>query len=646
MGKLNYFNYCALAILVVLIIAVMARHMLSGRRNRYFWNLLLVITCATICDILAVNLDNNDVIGNLAQKYIAHSAYLVMINLSVPVYVIYLAGLTDTLYKIRDNMWTQLLLAFPYLCDFVLILTNPYTGKIFYFDKSGQYTRGELHPLMYIIMAFYIGVGVVYALRCFRFFTRSQFWAMVTVFPIMIAALGIQLIYPQLRIELFAHAVGILLLLFMVQKPEERTNPVTGFGRDSAYAVDVEQALYNNRKIQILLVNVTNYKSLRDILGYVSMNKLMHTVAENIVSLCKAALPKADPYYLGRGKFCLVVGKENFERVPDAAKAINEMLKEEIHQQDMDINLQSCICIVRCPEDFHDFQSLYAFSNEFEEYGKSGETGRIIQAEEILNDGRYIIKDIEGIIDNAMNKEGMEVYYQPIYSVERKRFVSAEALLRLNDQEYGHISPELFIPVAEKSGVIHKIGSFVLEEVCRFIASDEFKELDMEYIEVNLSVAQCMRSNLAKEIIALLEKYQIDPSKINLEITETAASHSQNIMAENIRILGDAGLHFSLDDFGTGYSNVSRMVSMPLNLVKLDKSLTEIENNPKMQSVVRNTVNMVKDMDMKIVVEGIEDEKTAKIFSDLKCDYIQGFYYSKPLTKTEFVTFVREANKG
>ncbi|MBR1771888.1 MAG: EAL domain-containing protein [Lachnospiraceae bacterium] len=643
MSKINYFNYCALAIMFVLDTVVLSRHIINGRKNRYFWNLLLVITFASVCDILAVNLDNGTT-PSIVEKYVAHCAYLVMINLSVPVYVLYLACLTDTLYKIRDHIWSQLLLALPYLTAFLLIVTTPCTHLVFYIDGAYRYTRGTLYIVLYIVSAFYMFVGIAYMTRCYRFFSKGQFYAMAAVFPILIIALGVQITFPRMRIEMFAHAVGILVLMFMVQKPEERINPITGFGRDSAYAMDIEQSLYNNRRLRILLVYVTNYKALRDVLGYQSMNHLMHTVSEKIRALCKAELPKAEPYYLGRGKFCLVVGKENFDRIDSAAKALDELLKEEIHQQDMDINLQMNLCIVRCPEDFNDFQSIYAFSNEFEEYGKNGRAGRIVQAEELLNDGRYIIKDIEGIIDNAMSKERMAVYYQPIYSVKEKRFVSAEALLRLNDEEYGHISPELFIPVAEKSGVIHQIGSFVLEEVCRFIASDDFKELNMEYVEVNLSVAQCMRSNLAKEIIFLLERYKIRPEQINLEITETAASTSQNIMAENIRILSEAGLNFSLDDFGTGYSNIHRMTQLPLNIVKLDKTFTDFKNNEKLLSVVRNTVKMVKEMGMKIVVEGIEDEEVAKVFSDLECDYIQGFYYAKPLTKQDFVEFVRAAN--
>lgn len=642
MIKINAFNYCALAVMGVILLSVAARNMLKGRRNRYFWNLLLVVTCAIVFDILAVYLDNIADTG-LVQRYITHCGYLIMCSLAIPTYVIYLACLTDTMYRLRDNFFLQFLLAFPYIGLFGLVATTPYTHQVFYIDSFYRYVRGPMYILLYYVAAFYIAIGVIYTLRCNRLFAAGQFIAMLTVFPVLVAALIVQIIYPEMRIEMFAHAIGILFLLFMVQKPEERTNPATGFGRDSAYAADIEQAVRNQKQIQIILINVMNYKALRDILGYESMRRLMEHVSGKILALCKTKLPKADPYYLDRGRFCLVVGKENFKRVETASHALSLMLQEEIVQQNMNINLQVNICIIRCPEDLNDFQSIYSFSNEFEEYEK---TGRVVTAEEVLKDGRYIIKDIEDIINNAMDKEGMAVYYQPIYSVEEKRFVSAEALLRLNDEEYGHISPELFIPVAEKNGVIHRIGSFVLEEVCRFIASDEFKKLGIEYIEVNLSVAQCMRNDLAKEVLGLLEKYQVKPSQINLEITETAASNSQNIMAENIRILTEAGIPFSLDDFGTGYSNIRRMTTMPLEIVKLDKTFTDLEDNPKLESVVRNSVKMIKDMGMKIVVEGIEDEELAKLFSDLHCDYIQGFYYSKPLTKDDFVAFVQKENKA
>lgn len=639
MEKLNYFNYCAFGIMIVVIITILSRRMLKGRRNRYFWNLIMITLVTTVFDIIAVALDNGPD-ANVMEKYVAHAGYLIVHCLSAPVYVIYLACLTDKLHEWKDSLGIQVAIAIPYAVEFVLLICSIKNHLMFYVDITNRYVRGPWYPVLYICSFFYIGVGVVYALRCRKCFAKGQFVSMFFIFPILIVALGVQLAYPALRVEMFSHALGVLFLLLMVQRPEERTNAVTGFGSSTAFATDIEQAVMNKKPIHIMLLNIVNYKSIRDILGYESTQRLMRAASGTISEYLNAELRRADPYYLGRGRFCLIIGKEDFKKTEAAADSLSTIFKEDVMMQDMDINLVMNVCIIRCPEDMKNFQEIWAFCNEFEEYGQAGS---VMYAKDILQDGRYIIKDIEDIIENAVNNDRMAVYYQPIYSVSDGAFHSAEALLRLDDEEYGRISPELFIPVAEKNGVIHRIGYFVLEEVCKFIASDEYKELGLEYIEVNLSVAQCMRSKLAGEILELMEKYHIRPEQINLEITETAAVNSQNIMSENICKLREAGVPFSLDDYGTGYSNIRRVATMPFELIKLDKTFTDLEDNEKLKVVVRNTVRMIKEMNMKIVVEGIETKHLVDVFSEMQCDYIQGYYFSKPLSRENFVRFIRQS---
>ncbi|MDE5864991.1 MAG: EAL domain-containing protein, partial [Lachnospiraceae bacterium] len=158
---------------------------------------------------------------------------------------------------------------------------------------------------------------------------------------------------------------------------------------------------------------------------------------------------------------------------------------------------------------------------------------------------------------------------------------------------------------------------------------------------INLSVVQCMRSDLADQVMDILKRFRIRPEQVNLEITETAASYSQKALIQNLNVLSEAGSSFSLDDFGTGYSNMIRIASLPFHIVKLDKSFVGGEANSKLLIMLRNTIKMFKAMNMKIVVEGVETEDMVKQFSDMECEYIQGYYYSKPLPKDEFVTFIR-----
>ena len=283
-----------------------------------------------------------------------------------------------------------------------------------------------------------------------------------------------------------------------------------------------------------------------------------------------------------------------------------------------------------------------ARENNQDSYYTSDLKDDIIYAADIIAQNGFEIKgSIDSIINEALKKGRFELHYQPIYSTKQKRFHSAEVLIRLCDEKYGYISPDLFIPAAEKSGAIYQIGMFVFEEACRFIKSKTFKELGLDYIEINLSVAQCMQDNLANDLLDILHKYDVSAEKINLEITETAVESSYDVIMRNLNTLAQEGITFSLDDYGTGFSNIQRIITMPLSIVKLDKSFIDEISNPNYRAIVTNTIRMLKELDLKILSEGVEQEGQLGFLNEQKCDYIQGYYFSKPLPEEEFVTFMR-----
>ena len=141
-----------------------------------------------------------------------------------------------------------------------------------------------------------------------------------------------------------------------------------------------------------------------------------------------------------------------------------------------------------------------------------------------------------------------------------------------------------------------------------------------------------------------MRKYDVPPEKINFEITETAVENSLDIMVENLNLLSKEGITFSLDDYGTGYSNIKRIITLPLSIAKLDKSFIDEIHDPDHQVIVTNTVKMLKELNLKIVSEGVETESQLQFLNELGCDYIQGYYFSKPLPEEEFVSFIKEHN--
>ena len=226
--------------------------------------------------------------------------------------------------------------------------------------------------------------------------------------------------------------------------------------------------------------------------------------------------------------------------------------------------------------------------------------------------------------------------------------LSSVMLGNMNDPEFGNIPPSMFITQAERTNQIHIIGDFVLEKVCEFIGSKEGQSLNLDYIEVNMSVVQCFETDLIMKIRDWLEKYNIKPSQLRLEITENAASFNPLIVERNIRGLNNMGINFSLDDYGTGFSNIKKVISLPFDIVKLNKAFIDEIENPNTESLVHDTIHMLKALGKQILIEGIESEERAQMFIELKCDnveacdYLQGFYFSKPLPQSEFVKFIKK----
>ena len=637
LDKINYFNFCSVILFVILIVSTFARKMTRGKTNHIFIILAFVALGSACFDCLAVLMDNEEV-KNLTLRHILHTGYLFFHNLTTPVYIIYLISLTDTWHKIYKNKRLQVLLAVPFLVVVALLVVNGFNGSLFYFDENGVYTRGHLFILMYVAAAVYLTFGIIYLYKYRNLFVRSRYIVLMSMFPLMIAAVAIQLVLPFHLFEMLMNAICLLFISMMIQRPEEMIDTVTGLRKFSAYADDMKRGFKNEKPVDIVLVNVSNFNSIQEILEYDSVNELLQYLADRLLKL----RVNADLYYLDRGRFRVVIDRRHSDETEKIAEMVNELFKKNCVLREMEINIVAHVCIAHCPEEIADFKTLIAFGLDFHQ--RAVYTGNVIYASALIKEKRYdLMRNIDTIIENAIVNNKFKVYYQPIYSVEKQKFTSAEALLRLIDDKYGFISPEIFIPAAEKSGAIHRIGAYVLEEVCRFISSEEYAELELEYIEINLSVAQCMHNTLVEQVLCILNRYNITPDQINLEITETAADNVQSTMIENITQLSQKGISFSLDDFGTGYSNIRRVASLPLKIVKLDKSFAITENNPKMLIVLQNTVKMLKAMNIEIVVEGIETAELAKQFSDMKCEYIQGYYYSKPIPQQEFVEFIKKS---
>ena len=201
--------------------------------------------------------------------------------------------------------------------------------------------------------------------------------------------------------------------------------------------------------------------------------------------------------------------------------------------------------------------------------------------------------------------------------------------------------------MAEKTGLVEQIGVRILEKVCEMLSEHPITESGVEYIEVNLSVAQCENKWLADDLSGIIEKYDVSPQLLNLEITETSTIRYRDTVIRNMEKLKQIGFTFSLDDFGTGESNLNYIVDMPVDIIKFDRTMTQdYFKNDKTKLVMNSVVDMIRNMDLRIVAEGIEDKDQLGAMQKIGVDYIQGYYFSKPIPLHEFLPFIHKRNAG
>lgn len=642
MQKILYFDYCAFIVLCIILVIVILKGMTKGRLNKAYFYLLICAFFATYFDIAAVTFDVL-YFKSPVLRYGSHTLYLFMHTLSALLYVYYIICLTDTFFLFKKSKLRTISFLAPFVVLCILYVENFFSKKLFYIDDSLDYVRGQYFIVLYVLTLYYVIYGFYYLVKFRRVFDWGRFIPLLSDILFLIVALLIQYKHPNLLVEMFASAIGLIFIQMMVQRPEEIIDSDTNLNKLSLFVEDLKRSFINKKHEEIVMFNIVNYKVIRDMLGYNETKLLKRNIGAKILEVIESSKMNAEVYYADAGRYRIVMSIDNQgEDTKVLAEKINEEIKKDYIFNNMNINIIACTCIVNFPEDIDNVDDVIKFGDNI---GVKEYTGEVLYATELFKKDEYnIMRDIDEILENAVNERKFKVVYQPIYSVETQKFSQSEALVRLNDEKYGNISPAVFIPVAEKNGTINKIGEIVMEEVCKFVSSEEFRDSELEYIEVNLSIMQCMNRNLVTSLMNILSKYDVKPKYINLEITETATASVQDIVYDNINKLWLKGFRFSLDDFGTGYSNIARLSQLPFSIIKFDRTLTMIGNNDKLNIIIKNLMRAFKETNAKIVVEGIEDKVTLDQFTSLGCDYIQGFYFSKPLPLDDFVSFIKEKN--
>lgn len=455
----------------------------------------------------------------------------------------------------------------------------------------------------------------------------------------MTAAL-IQFLDARMLLVGFASVLGMIILFFELENPEANIDRETGAFNAHALGEYVKQFYEEQKSFSSIMLVLSDTNRPND-----EGDGIRQDIAFQEIAYYLKKIKEIKVFKTMERELVLITDSE--ERLQKVFLMLQERFQQPWHSRRL-----------AKPMMLHPYYVLLMDSAIFRSTEEIFQMLRYLRVEErspekhiILLDDKRVAQfrekeETEELILSAIEEDRIEVFYQPIYSTKEKRFVSAEALVRIREKDGSIIPPIKFVPIAEKNGLISLIGQIVFQKTCAFISENCLKErYGIHYVEVNLSVKQCEKKDLADTFIEIMNEYGVEPASINLEITESAPIQTRKTFQKNIQTLLDHGVTFSLDDFGSGESNLNYIVEMPVSIVKFDRGMSQAYfADKKARFVMEAAMHMIHDLKLRIVSEGVETKEQMEIISGLGIDYIQGYYFSRPLSGNEFLQYIAKEN--
>jgi len=631
-----HYDIVAFALISVILVVYLTFNHLNTFSSRVYKKLLIVSLLSVATDIASALSCSFCTQDQIILNYIVNILHFVVQNFVPCLYCLFAYSLVYETGKIGKKWF--LVIYLPYLFNLLLILSTPFTQACFYIDEMGIYHRGQGQFFTYTIAIYYIVLSCGIVLKNMKVLGVSQRLCVYLYSAECIILNIVQLFFSEYLLQEIGIAFAMFFIYITMQNPLEFMDVQTGVYNRNLFRKTINGKIFKKEDFSIVCVQIEGLGYINEKFGLHNGNVLLRQIANFLVKLGKLN----GVFRISNRQFAIIYNKKQDFNV--VCNKIVERFEKPftLNNISVNVNLWSYLCCIQSSKDIISVNDAFDIIDySLNEAKQTKRNGVAFASTDTLEKRRREV-EVTQAISNAIANSSFQVYYQPIFSILEGRYTNMEALVRLIDDTVGFIPPDEFIPIAEKTGDILAIGEIVLEKVCSFIGEYHPEDYGIKSIHVNLSVVQCMQENITIKLMNIIDKYRIPYKLVDFEITETTADNTSDSLGTIMRMFNEKGISFSLDDYGTGYSNQSNLMKYPYSIVKIDKSMVwACDSNPNALVLLKHTVAMIKDLNMKVLAEGVETEKHLAFLKEIGCDYLQGYYFSRPLPVNDLIEVIK-----
>ncbi len=409
----------------------------------------------------------------------------------------------------------------------------------------------------------------------------------------------------------------------------------------------VEQNCMHQEPFYLLYIDIDNFKFINENYGHAEGDELLIIIAQRLQKLLK----KEDVICrIGGDEFAVILKNVNGNNSDKSCMAIAQRVLTEVNipykvQHKDQLLITASIGVVHFPDDSNNPDLLVKYADLATYNAKlTGKSDIKFYSQELQQKTAQRIS-LENALREAINNDEFEVLLQPIMDIASGKIIKAEALVRWQSPDAGRIMPNDFIPLAEETGLIIPLGKLVFKHVCRHIKL--LQQLGYHHkVSVNLSPKQIYDNSFSPFVYHTLTEYDVPPEQIEFEITESSLANNFEVVLNTLQQLKKGGVSISVDDFGTGYSSLAYLKRLPVDYLKIDRSfIIGIANDGGDQAIVSAVIVMAHSLKLKVIAEGVENVEQLKCLTEMNCDAVQGYLFSRPVDLNKFTDFLQDNSK-